>query len=105
MATRPNITSGKFTKEDIDAKKVNLLFFGNFHSMKLLEFEKALQVVMNDKEYLYSSMTKDLYFLGQVLNRKYKLLRLTYTIFMIGIIVSILCFGISYYFVRIGIII
>jgi predicted metal-dependent HD superfamily phosphohydrolase len=52
MATRPNITSGKFTKEDIDAKKVNLLFFGNFHSMKLLEFEKALQVVMNDKEYL-----------------------------------------------------
>jgi predicted metal-dependent HD superfamily phosphohydrolase len=99
MATRPNITSGNFTKEDVNAKKVNLLFFGNFHSMKLMEFEEALKVVMNDKDYLYSSMTKDLYFLGQVLNRKYKLLRFTYTVFMIGIIVSILCFGISYYFI------
>jgi predicted metal-dependent HD superfamily phosphohydrolase len=105
MATRPNITSGKFTKEDVNAKKVNLLFFGNFHNMKLIEFEEALKDVMNDKDYLYSSMTKDLYFLGQVLNKKYKLLRFTYTVFMLGIIISILCFGISYYFVRTGVII
>lgn len=105
MATRPNITSGKFTKEDVAAKKINLLFFGNFHSMKLIEYEEALKIVMNDKDYLYASMTKDLYFLGQVLNRKYKLLRFTYTIFMAGIIISILSFGISYYFLTNGIVI
>ncbi|MGK0254383.1 MAG: putative metal-dependent HD superfamily phosphohydrolase, partial [Mariniflexile sp.] len=29
LATRPNVTSGKFTKEDVANKKVNLLFFGN----------------------------------------------------------------------------
>ena len=36
LATRPNVTSGKFTKEDVKNKKVNLLFFGNFHKMKLV---------------------------------------------------------------------
>lgn len=30
LATRPNITKGTFTKEDIQNKEVNLLFFGNF---------------------------------------------------------------------------
>lgn len=96
IATRPSVTSGKFTKEDVENKKVNLLFFGNFHKMELREFETALNVVMNDKDYLYSSMTKDLYFLGKVLNRKYKILRLTYTVFMIGIIISVIAFAISY---------
>ncbi|TCL65679.1 HD domain-containing protein [Mariniflexile fucanivorans] len=96
IATRPSITSGKFTKEDVANKKVNLLFFGNFHKMTLPEFEEGITQVMNDKDYLYSSMTKDLYFLGKVLDRKYRILRWTYSIFMIGIIVSVIAFAVSY---------
>ena len=98
LATRPNVTMGKFTKEDVANKKVNLLFFGNFHQMKLDEFEWAMNEMMKDKDYLYGSLTKDLYFLGLVLNRKYGLLRLTYTVFMVGIVISVLAFGISFYF-------
>ena len=96
LATRPIVTSGKFTKEDVSKKKVNLLFFGNFHKMSLNDFEWAMGEMMQDKDYLYSSMTKDLYFLGKVLNRKYKILRITYTVFMIGIIVSVLAFAIAF---------
>ncbi len=96
LATRPNVTSGKFTKEDVKNKKVNLLFFGNFHKMKLEEFEWAMNEMMKDKDYLYSSMTKDLYFLGKVLDRKYKILRITYTVFIIGIIISVIAFGIAF---------
>jgi hypothetical protein len=91
-ATRPNVTEGKFSREDVANKKVNLLFFGNFHQMKLDDFEWGISEMMNDRDYLYGSLTKDLYFLGLVLNRKYKILRLTYTVFMIGIIVSVLAF-------------
>ncbi len=98
LATRPNVTGGKFTKEDVANKKVNLLFFGNFHKMGLNEFEWGIQEMMKDKDYLYGSLTKDLYFLGLVLNRKYSILRLTYTVFMIGILVSVLAFAISFYF-------
>lgn len=96
IATRPNVTGGKFTKEDVKNKKVNLLFFGNFHKMSLQDFEWAMGEMMEDRDYLYSSMKKDLYFLGLVLNRKYKILRLTYAIFMIGIIVSVIAFIVAF---------
>ncbi len=96
LATRPNVTSGKFSRQDVEDKKVNLLFFGNFHKMKLADFEWAMNELMKDKDYLYNSMTKDLYFLGKVLDKKYKILRVTYTVFIIGIVISILAFGISF---------
>ncbi|KAA5828022.1 HD domain-containing protein [Algibacter amylolyticus] len=96
LATRPNVTRGEFTKEDVANKKVNLLFFGNFHKMSLQDFEWAMGEMMEDRDYLYSSMKKDLYFLGLVLDKKYKILRLTYTVFMIGIIVSVLAFAIAF---------
>jgi len=96
LATRPNVTEGKFTKEDVTNKKVNLLFFGNFHQMELPEFEWAMNEMMQDRDYLYGSLSKDLYFLGLVLNRKYKLLRITYTVFMIGILVSVIAFAVAF---------
>ena len=96
LATRPNVTKGQFTKEDVANKKVNLLFFGNFHQMSLTDFEWAMGEMMQDKDYLYGSLTKDLYFLGLVLNRKYNLLRTTYTVFMIGIVVSVISFAIAF---------
>ncbi|MDG5490294.1 Pycsar system effector family protein [Psychroserpens sp. SPM9] len=95
IATRPNVTSGQFTKEDVKNQKVNLSFFGNFHKMELEEFEWAIRELVNDKDYIYKALTKDLYFLGKVLERKYRLLRITYTVFMIGIIVSLIAFGVA----------
>ena len=96
LATRPNITRGEFTKEDIKNKKVNLAFFGNFHKMDLTVFENSIKEIFVDKDYLYSCLTKDLYFLGKVLDTKYRLLRITYTVFMIGMIVSLIAFALSF---------
>ena len=93
IATRPNITRGEFTKEDVENKDVNLTFFGNFHKMELKEYEWAITELLKDKDYVYSSMTKDLYFLGKVLDRKYRILRATYTVFMSGIIISVIAFA------------
>jgi len=98
LATRPNVTSGKFTKEDVKQKKINLLFFGNFHKMSLPDYEWAIQELVKDKDYIYSSLTKDLYFLGLVLNRKYKILRFTYTIFIIGIVISVISFAAAFHY-------
>lgn len=89
LSTRPKVTSGSFTRDDIAARKVNLLFFGNFYKVPLEEYEWAVNEMMKDRDYLYGAMIKDLYYLGLVLHRKYKLLRITYTIFMIGIIASV----------------
>lgn len=96
LSTRPKVTSGKFSSEDVKNKKVNLLFFGNFHKMPLNEFQDGMEQVMNDRDYLYKSLMKDLYFLGKVLDKKYKLLRVAYNIFMVGIILSLLAFVVSF---------
>jgi len=65
------------------------LFFGNFYKVPLEEYDWAMNEMMNDREYLYSTLIKDLYYLGVVLDRKYKLLRITYNIFMVGIVVTV----------------
>ncbi|NWF50798.1 MAG: HD domain-containing protein [Ignavibacteriaceae bacterium] len=98
IVTRPKITSGRFTKEDIEHKRANLMFFGNFYNMKLEDFSWGMKQVINDKDYLYESMIKDFYYLGQILGLKYKNLRICYNIFMYGIIISVLAFAIAFLF-------
>jgi hypothetical protein len=92
-ATRPNISEGTFTKEDIQNKKTNLLFFGNFHNMTLPDYDWAMREMLNSRDYLYGSMVKDIYFLGVVLANKYRLLRISYNIFMYGLIITMLGYG------------
>jgi HD superfamily phosphodiesterase len=96
LSTRPKVTTGVFTREDIEAKKINLLFFGNFYKMPLEEYDWAMNEMMKDRDYLYSTMIKDLYYLGLVLQRKYNLLRIAYNLFMVGIIVTVITFIIAF---------
>ena len=70
----------------------NPIFFGNFYNMSLDDYNAGMHELMTDREYLYGTLTKDIYFLGQVLGRKYRLLRQGYTIFMYGIILSVVAF-------------
>jgi carbon starvation protein CstA len=95
VATRPKISEGKFTLEDVKEKKTNLLFFGNFYKATYEQYNVAMRSMMRDTDYLYGSLIKDIYYLGKVLGRKYKLIRLAYNIFMIGIIISVFAFAIA----------
>ncbi|HEU4554322.1 MAG TPA: Pycsar system effector family protein, partial [Chitinophaga sp.] len=95
LATRPNVTQGRFTREDIEKKKTNLLFFGNFHGMGLEEYRWGMQQMMQDADFLYGSMIQDIYHLGVVLGQKYRLLRIAYNIFMFGLIISVAAFIIA----------
>ncbi len=92
LATRPNVTKGRFTSEDIKKRKVNLLFFGNFHKMTREEYQYGMQETMKDSKYLYASLIDDIYFNGKVLGKKYRFLRTAFNIFMFGLIASVLLF-------------
>jgi protein-S-isoprenylcysteine O-methyltransferase Ste14 len=95
LSTRPKITEGKSTLEGIKQKRSNLLFFGNFYSMKLEEFHWGMTEMIKDPDFVYSSMTRDLYFLGIVLAKKYRYLRICYSIFMFGLVLAVLAFVIA----------
>jgi Uncharacterized protein conserved in bacteria len=95
LATRPSIPTGVFTPDDIKEKRVNLLFFGNFYRMSLPEYENGMIKVMEDRDFLYGSLIKDVYAQGVVLGRKYRLLRIAYNVFMFGIVAAVLAFIIA----------
>ncbi|MCB0517982.1 MAG: HD domain-containing protein [Lewinellaceae bacterium] len=95
LATRPKITEGKITHEDIEARRANLLFFGNFYEMKLEDFQWGMMEMIKDKDFLYSSMTKDIYYLGVVLAKKYRYLSHCYAVFMYGMIITVIAFALS----------
>ena len=96
LSTKPNVTKAKFTLQDVEDRKVNLLFFGNFNRMIFDDYSSSMRDLIKDREYIYDSMVKDLYYLGKVLDRKYRLLSVTYKIFMAGIIISVLSFGYAF---------
>ncbi len=93
LSTMPKVTEGVFSREDIRQKRSNLLFFGNFYNMKMEDFHWGMQEMIKDSDFLYSSMTRDLYFLGKVLAKKYSYLRTCYRIFMYGLILSVIAFA------------
>ncbi len=89
LATRPKVTTSNTTIDTIKQRKANLLFFGSFINLKLDDFEWGMKEMLNDKSYYIDNMIRDTYFLGKVLDYKYKFLRLSYDIFMVGLVVSI----------------
>lgn len=92
LSTKPKVTQGQISREDIENRQGNLLFFGNFFRMSLEDYEWGMNELMKDREYLYHNLIQDLYFLGLVLEKKYKFLRWAYTVFLYGLIVSVVSF-------------
>lgn len=90
VSIRPIETHGEFTEDEVRNKEGNLLYYGNFHNMAERDFEWAFMQMMNDKDFMYGSMIKDLYYQGQKLSKKYKHIRISLTIFLIGLVVSVL---------------
>ena len=96
LSTRPKITEGRVSREDIDARRTNLLFFGNYYRMSLDDYQYGMSEMIKDNDFLYSSMTRDLYFLGVVLAKKYRYLSICYGVFMYGLIVSVAFFALAF---------
>lgn len=92
LAARPKITRLNSGTAIPDLKSSNLVFFGNFVSLSLDDYEQAMDELFRDGAMLYGNMVRDMYFLGKVLDRKYRFLTVSYTVFMVGFIVSVLMF-------------
>ena len=90
LSIRPGTTHGEFTEDEIRNKGGNLLYYGNFHNMHLRDYEWAVLQMMNDQDYLYGSMIKDIYYLGQLLAKKCRYIRKSLTIFLVGIVLAVI---------------
>jgi predicted metal-dependent HD superfamily phosphohydrolase len=98
LATRPIPMKGYSSMESILAKKSNLFFFGNYFKMTFDEYEQGMNATVADDDILDTTIMRDLFFLGKTLGAKYAHLRKCYTIFMYGIIATVIAFVIVFGF-------
>jgi len=92
LAVRPNVTELNTAKTPKSDLPKNIIFFGNFVHLELDEYEEAMDTMFRDGELLYGNMTRDLYYLGKVLDKKYRYLTNSYNIFMVGFVATVLIF-------------
>jgi predicted metal-dependent HD superfamily phosphohydrolase len=98
LATRPIAMKGYSSMESILAKKSNLFFFGNYYRMSFEEYEQGMNATVADDTILDTTIMRDLFFLGRTLGFKYAYLRKCYTIFMYGIITTVISFVVVFSF-------
>ena len=92
LSIRPKVTAHNDGKVNLMEARKNIVFFGNFINLSLEQFEEAMDAVLRDGELLYGNMTRDLYFLGKVLDKKYRFLTMSYNIFMVGFVSTVISF-------------
>jgi len=85
FATRPELVHGNENSR-------NLMFYGNFKNMQEEEYIENITNVMNEGDELYKIIAKDTFYLGKTMDKKFKLLRKSFNLFLIGITVSVLSF-------------
>lgn len=92
LAARPLIIKPKINRKNDFREKVSLLFFEVFHAMPQKEYIREMEHLLENKKEIYNHMTIDIHNQGKVLHKKFRLLAISYTIFMSSFIVSVLTF-------------
>ena len=92
VAARPRVSSTPITLDDLRHSEGNILFFGNFANMQESEFLEGMTEMIGDKTIVYESMIRNIYGLGAVLNKKFALLRIAYTSFMVALVLGVFSF-------------
>ncbi len=92
LSARPKVTRLNREGSPADEIKDNLIFFGNFVSLPIDQFEDAMEEVLQDSSLLYGNMVRDLYHLGKVLDKKYRYLAISYNVFMVGFAATVISF-------------
>ena len=89
IAAKPHIIK---TPDGITNPKLSLLFFGNFYKKTLDEYLEDMTSLLSSRDTIYEHLTIDIYNQGKILNRKYKLLGNSYSIFMFGISLCVIAY-------------
>ncbi len=96
IATRPVIGRGEFSEAEVHQHKASLMTFDDYYKMPLTKYELALDEMMKDGNFLYDTIKRDLYRLGVDLSHRYKNIRTAYNVFLVGLIIGLVSFGLCH---------
>jgi hypothetical protein len=92
LTARPRVTKRVITLDQVRSQGANILFFGNYVSLSEAEYQEGIGELMRDPERLYQIMSRDLYTLGGVLQRKFAMLFVAYTVLMLAVASSVVLY-------------
>ena len=92
LAARPRVHSVPISLEDLEHSNGNILFFGDFANLSQDDFTSGMIDLIQNKTVVYETMIRNLYGLGSVLKKKFALLKVAYTAFMIALILGVTSF-------------
>lgn len=98
LSARPKVTNVEIDMQKVRRNKSSLIYFGNFLQVPLQDFIDHLSNLKKSQQRLYDSMSTDLYYLGMVLDKKYRLLTWSYNIFMCALALSVVAFTIIFFY-------
>jgi hypothetical protein len=90
--TRPRIKTDGKQETKFSESSSNMLYFGHFYKKTEKEYKQIIRETMLNQQELYDSLTRDLYFQGMMLIRRYRYIILAYDVFATGLIISIIAF-------------
>jgi hypothetical protein len=96
LAARPRFSRNAVTIDQVRNDAGNLLFFGQFTTMPLAEFQESLRVLTKDRNLLYAHLGRQLYHMGEILSSKYRYLRLAYGVFLVSTALATILFVLMY---------
>ena len=91
LATIPNKWSSN--KKIVSLESTDLMAFEDFSCMRLEDYQDSVLKTIEYGTTLYPSMITDIHQLGVKLAKKYRMIRLSYLIFLYGIILSVFLFA------------
>lgn len=92
LATRPQLPKRDVTAKEFMDGDANILFFNNFPVVTEDEFVETMDNMIVDRDGVYQQMARTTHGVGLSLVRKFRLLRISFTIFTYGLALSILLF-------------
>lgn len=92
LSTRPIDMKGVTHKKDVVDNNSNLFFFGNYYNMNFNDYKSYIDYIVSDEKMLDASITRDLFYLGKSLGKKFSYLRWCYNFFMFGIAAAVISF-------------
>jgi|694.fasta_scaffold92099_3 hypothetical protein len=95
LATKPMIIRNR--KDPLARDTFNVMFFGHYVHLDWQEYNKQIKVISNNVESTVEVLSKNIYYQGVVLDKKYRLLLIAYKIFLYGLIISVSAFLISFF--------
>jgi hypothetical protein len=96
-ATRPSVNPQPIKNDIEPVPQMDLLFFADYTALSMEEYKAIMQGLITQEAVVHEVILKNIYAQGQVMKRKYRLIKTAYTVFMIGFPLAIVTYLLMFY--------